>query len=169
MAGFNIDLPPVPILIGLEGEALGKEMEEYSNKLHTALEEMFARLHDRAGSDFGFVDRGDPAAWDFTAGTLTTDGTDQDMDLSSIVPKGAKAVSLRLYLKDSAVGSYIYFFTKGNSNAFNVAIIRIQVANVDYETDLLVACNKDRVVTYHGGASGDAFDIANVVVKGWWK
>lgn len=47
---FNIDLPPVPQLMGLKEEELATTLEEYLKKLDTSLEEMFIRVYKRGKS-----------------------------------------------------------------------------------------------------------------------
>ena len=118
------------------------------------------------GERKGFVDRGDPAAIDFTTSHFTTDGTYRDLDLSSIVPAGAVAVSLSVLIYDNAAGSFFGFRKKGNSNDVNRARIRTQVSNEVIEGDLVVAVDKDRKVQYIG--SNLTFSEIDVVVKGWW-
>lgn len=47
MEGFNVDLPPRPILKGLKEGELAEKVEEYIRKLEVSLEEMFIRVHTR--------------------------------------------------------------------------------------------------------------------------
>lgn len=113
----------------------------------------------------GFVDRGDPAAYDRQVGDFTVDSDWHDWDLSAIVPAGAKAVLLRVMMKDDLVERLIQFQKNGNTNTFNSTHIRAQVANVYIEQDLIVACDSDRVIEYYLTTGMDA---CNVIVRGWW-
>jgi len=113
-----------------------------------------------------YVDRGDPAAYDFAVGDFTTDGTWNDLDLSGIVPAGAKAVHLFMVLVDDAAGSLLLFRKKGNTSIFNVAGGSTQVVGVDFDCDIIVSCDANRVIGYYG--SNLAFTTINLVVKGWW-
>jgi hypothetical protein len=113
-----------------------------------------------------FVDRGDPSAWDYGVGNFTTDATWRDLDLSSIVPSGAKAVLMHLSLNDGAVGSEMRFRKNGNSNTFAMSRIFTQIADVSVDQDLIVACDSNRVIEYYG--SNLTFTAINLAIKGWW-
>jgi hypothetical protein len=122
-----------------------------------------------AGTSFSldnrFVDRGDPAAADWTEVDLTMDGTWRDLDLSGVLPSNAVAVALALFIQDDAVASRIRFRENGNSNGFNVANARTVVANVQHAFDLIVACDSNQVIEYDATANTDSIDIT---IKGWW-
>jgi hypothetical protein len=113
----------------------------------------------------GFVDRGDPSAADFTQASLTTDATWRDLDLSAIVPDGAKAVCLYVNVVDDTV-NYVGFRKNGNSNANNISIVRAQVANVAVAGILTVELSSARVIEYI--ASNVTFTTIAITVKGWW-
>lgn len=113
-----------------------------------------------------FVDRGDPAAWDFAVGDLTTDGTWRDLDLSSIVPAGAKAVAIIVGIQDDAVGNTLQLRKNGNSNAVNKSATYTFIANTTITMDCIVACDSNRVIEYY--ASNTTWTAINIAVKGWW-
>jgi hypothetical protein len=111
------------------------------------------------------VNRGDPAAWDFTS--LTTDGNWHDLDLSRIVPAGAVAVLLRADVNDDALGSYFQVRQKGNANLYNSAVVRSQAASVTNDgTGIICFVGPSRVVEY--AASNLTFVTLSVLVRGWW-
>lgn len=114
-----------------------------------------------------FYDRGDPATLDFDETDLTTDETWRDLDLSSIVPNGARAVVLHVSIVDDAADSYLIFRKNGNSNEWNRSRIRTQVANIAFGTDLIVPCDSNRVIEYFG--KNLTFTTIIIVVKGWFK
>jgi len=114
-----------------------------------------------------FYDRGDPNADDYGVGDFTTDNTWNDLDLSSIVPVGAKAVLFRLILKDNATGSSMWFRENGNANTRNAAGMNTQVADVEIRGEIIVACDTDRVIEYKG--SNLTFTQLDLTVRGWWK
>lgn len=120
-----------------------------------------------AGLTTAYVDRGDPAADDFTISSFTRDSTWRDLDLSSIVPAGAKAVALRIAYRNTTAGPDASFRKKGNSNAINMSTILCTVANQAASADLAVLCNTNRFIQYYFYNSG-TWNIANVTVKGWW-
>lgn len=114
-----------------------------------------------------FHDRGDATDWDFEVGDLNTNGAYHDLDLSGIVPAGAKAVALYVYIADDAVNSYLWFRKNGNANSYNRSLLRIQVANVYYDTNIVVACDTNRVIEYL--AANVTWVAISILVIGWWK
>ena len=113
-----------------------------------------------------FVDRGDPSVDDFNLLSFTTDKTWRDLDLSSIVPTGAKVVLLKALILDDAAGSYIFFRKNGNSNGIAAGGVYTQVANITTMTDINCACDTNRVIEYM--ALDTTFTAIYVSVKGWW-
>ena len=113
-----------------------------------------------------YVDRGDPAAWDFTLAGLTTDDNWHDLDLSSIVPVGAIAVEFLILLADDIKDSRFFMRKNGNVNAFNIIQLRTQVANQILGGNVIIACDENRVVEYR--ASNLTWSSIDIIVKGWW-
>lgn len=98
----------------------------------------------------GFCIRsGDPATFDFGYGKwLTVDSSWHVLDISSIVPDGAKAVLLRVKLNDSAVGSAFGVRATGSGNTYAAGYAITRVADiVDYQ-DLWVALDNSRTFEY---------------------
>lgn len=114
----------------------------------------------------GYVDRGDPAAYDFGIGDLTVGEGWQKLDLSGIVPAGAKAVELRVAMKDNVAGSYMYLRKYGNVNSRNAAFLSTQVANLDINFSVMVTCNISRWIAYL--IPDITFITLNIVVRGWF-
>jgi hypothetical protein len=114
----------------------------------------------------GFVDRGDPSAYDFTLTDFTTDGNYYDLDLSAIVPAGAKAVIIRIIAQDDATGSIVLFRKNGTSNAYNIMGVRTQVSGVFADGIAIVAVDTNRVVEYR--TSNTTYSAINVSVCGWF-
>ncbi len=113
-----------------------------------------------------YADRGDPVNADFTLGDLTTDGTFQDLDLSSIVPAGAVAVDLTVFVSDNAPNSFILFRKKGNSNISAVKTVRTQSALAGNDGGFTVACDSNRVIQYV--TTNTTFSIISITVTGWF-
>jgi len=108
---------------------------------------------------------GDPAAPDFTAGTLTLDNNWHDLDLSAIVPAGRNFVLLRVFLSAVSTTTKSVFFRKnGNSNAVNVSSISAYAGQVAY-ADVIVPMDANRVIEYEGVASPYALEIT---IGGWF-
>jgi hypothetical protein len=111
--------------------------------------------------------RGNTAAADFAVGDLTTDGTQNNIDLSSIIPVGTKAVMLAVHVKDDAAGSTIQFAYKNQANLVNVGAVATQVTNIDNYGDVIVCLQPgDRTVDYL--ATNVVWTTVNITVKGWW-
>ena len=120
------------------------------------------------GVNMKYVDRGDPAAYDFDQTVLVTDGAWHDLNLSSIVPaEGAShLVHLCFNIVDDSAGKYIQFREKGNSNAYNVLDLINQVANFPIIYDGFVLMDSSRVIEYR--CSNTVFTTLGIVVRGWW-
>jgi hypothetical protein len=113
-----------------------------------------------------FVDRGDPAAYDFTQPDITIDEAWHDLDLSAVVPAGAIAVFFSALLNVTGVGSTLLFRPNGQANQINRSQIVIQAANVNFGQDMIVALDSGRIIEYL--ASGGAFTSISIIIRGWW-
>lgn len=113
-----------------------------------------------------FVDRGDPAAWDYTLNDFTRDAAWHDLDLSGIVPAGAKAIAVFMKIKSNVVGSNLRLRTNGNVNTSNLTELKTQVANVIISFDVVTIPDGNRVVEYY--ASLAVWTDISLIVKGWW-
>ena len=113
-----------------------------------------------------YVDRGDPAAYDFTLTDFTTDETWRDLDLSGIVPSGAAAVHLRVEVADNTKESTIKFRKKGNTNDINTGEIETRDSKTPNDQNLVVANDTNRVIQYW--ASNTSWTAIDFVVCGWW-
>jgi hypothetical protein len=113
--------------------------------------------------------RGDATDYDYnetgSKTVLNTDGTWRDLDLSTVVPNGAREVLLSVSLIDDVYGSILRFRKNGDSNTYNVSDIATQVANVQICADLIVYCDTNRVIEYYG--SNVAFTSIRITIKGW--
>lgn len=113
-----------------------------------------------------FIDRGDPAAPDFTEPNFTQDFAWHDLDLSGIVPDGAQGVLLGINVASLTVAKLIEFRKDGNSNTFNVSSIITQVASTAITADLSCPISSDRKLEYR--VHTVLWHILNLTVKGWW-
>ena len=113
-----------------------------------------------------FVDRGDPAAYDFGIASFTTDGAAHDLDLSAIVPSNAKAVLLKIAIEDDTTVTRFRIGKKGNTELYNSGEFWTQVANVLFGTDFICPIGADGKLTYI--ASNLVITTINLLVKGWW-
>lgn len=112
------------------------------------------------------VNRGDPADRDFDAGDFITDYTWRDLDLSAIVPAGAKAVSITGYVLDDVAYSTLEFREKGNTNIFNRIVGSTPAANVADYFNGRVWCDTNRVIQYRG--KNVTFTGIGLTITGWF-
>lgn len=114
----------------------------------------------------GFVDRGDPASFDFDFTSFIYDGAFHDLDLSGIIPSNAKAVLFSLRTTHTGVGQWGWFRKKGNANPWNVSATYSQVASVQLANDLVCPVGPDGKLEYlfFPGVIVPVY----FTVKGWW-
>lgn len=113
-----------------------------------------------------YVDRGDPAAYDFAKEDLTIDGSWHELDLSPYVPAIARAVIVMGHVEGGAVDWRIRFRKCGNSNEINHAGMDTLRANVQRHRSSIVAIGSDRKIEYN--ADNEAWTTLNLSVRGWW-
>jgi len=113
-----------------------------------------------------FVDRGDAAGFDWDETTLTEDGTWYDLDCSSVVPAGAKAILFYVLINDNSVGVAFQMRQNGNSNLIALNSVRTQVADAYNEASFIVPCDSNRVVEYR--ATATTWTSIDIVIMGWW-
>ena len=115
--------------------------------------------------NLSYVDRGDPAAHDFLVGDLTLDLTWRELDLSSIIPSGVKAVVLRVAMNDTVAGTYIQLRKNGNSNATTSFKLISQGAGLQIESFPTIAVDSNGKLSYTGSAGITGVWIT---VVGWF-
>jgi hypothetical protein len=90
--------------------------------------------------------RTEPGAWDWTS--FTIDGANHDLDVSSIVPAGAKWVLFQYELTNTQANVYFGLHKNGGSAWFDAGLVYSQVANVPIRGQLWVQCDLNRIVEY---------------------
>lgn len=118
------------------------------------------------GRPTGFVDRGDPAAYDYAKEDLTIDGAWHDMDLSGIVSEHAKAVFIIGHLRGAGWDWHIKFRKKGNVNEVAHGGMETIRANIERHRSSIVALDSSRKIQYK--VDDEAWDTLDLAVKGWW-
>jgi hypothetical protein len=115
----------------------------------------------------GFVGR-DPTAIDLTGATINawTNDTWTAVNLSSILPKGTKAVLLRVSVAAAATGVLIQVRTHGYSGAYIPGLIT-QAANVVNRAVVIVPTNGLQNIDVKRTGTIDAANC-NVTILGWW-
>lgn len=113
-----------------------------------------------------YVDRGDPADYDYVKEDLTIDGAWHDLDLSEIVSEKAKAVFIVGHLMGNGIDWTIMFRKKGNANEVVHGGMETIRALVERHRSLIVALDDNRFIQYK--ADNQAWDTLSLAVKGWW-
>jgi len=113
-----------------------------------------------------FVDRGDPADYDYAKEDLTIDGAWHDLDLSAIVPEKAKAVFIAGHLEGPAVDWAIKFRKNGNTNEIVHGGMETLRAGVERHRSSIIALDDNQVIEYN--VDNQAWTTLDLVVKGWW-
>jgi len=113
-----------------------------------------------------FVDRSDASAFDFLVGDLTTNGTYRDLDLSAIVPEGAKAVYLTGRIRDNLVDSQLAFKKNADASGFHGNRVYTQLANQYNSFQFIVPVDSSRVIQYY--ATNTIWDSIDIVINGWF-
>jgi hypothetical protein len=119
--------------------------------------------------DMIYIDRGDPTGYDFTLPNFTIDTNWHDLDLSAIVPaEGANhLVHIKCNISNNTAGIFFQLRKKGNTEVFNSATQRIQVADIQTNMNVFVMCDNNRIIQYQGVSS--VFTSINFVVRGWFE
>lgn len=112
-----------------------------------------------------YVNRGDPVAQDWNVGTFGHDGTWNTLDLSGVVPAGCKAVTIWIMYMATAVANTLQFRTLGNTNAVNMASIKVPVAMGTHYAQLTLIPDSDGKVEAKGTAAN--WITLDIGISGW--
>ena len=96
----------------------------------------------------------------------TADGQYHAVDASSIVPSGAKAVILEVWLQANQATAGIFFRKYGGGSTVQEACMYAQVANVISQAQLIVFLSQDLKFEYMLN-SGVTYTYKHVWVVGW--
>jgi hypothetical protein len=119
-----------------------------------------------ADTQHSFVNRGDPAAADWTINDFEIDGLYHELDLSGIIPPNTNAVLFRAYLRSTAAANQIRLRKNGSLYTFNSSVFYVPVANRNYEPDLIVSPDSNSKIQYMVTSTG--WNILSLTVAGWW-
>lgn len=114
-----------------------------------------------------YIDRGDPSGYDFITGNFTKDWTWRELDLSGIIPKGAKAACIKI-VSEVATVNYGQFYLRKHGNSEGIAVPGLihRIPDLGIVTNLVVALDVDAKVDYI--AENVTWTILSLVVIGWW-
>ena len=111
------------------------------------------------------VERGDPAAFDFTEADLTMDNAWHDLDVSGIIADAnVKWVLVTMHIADAAKNKQLHLRKNGNSNEVAVVCIETLASSDPSHQNGWVPCDGNQVIEYKATAAISSVDI---VVMGW--
>lgn len=113
-----------------------------------------------------FVDRGNVTPVDFSAGSLTADGSWHELDLSSIIPVGTKLVMLRTSMIAIATIGVLKVKKNGLANDINVDISSMETDGFPKFDTLYVVPDADGKIEYW--YTNAAYAIRTITVGGWF-
>lgn len=102
----------------------------------------------------------------YYTGSFKTDGGTYQLDMSSIVPAGAKAIALIIDITDDAAGSYFALRKNGQANWYNRFVIRTQVAGISNDLNAVLSCASDRIFEYF--TANEIYIWIRLAIMGWW-
>lgn len=118
----------------------------------------------------GLYDKRDNASgdYDFELADLTLDTNWYELDLSNIVPDGARSVYLKIAARTSGATPLFISIAKPGEyyDAMDLAVYT-NSANEFYFAYGIVDCSRDRKIEYHGSSSADWL-TCNITVHGWF-
>jgi len=119
------------------------------------------------GSGMEYVDRGNFAAHDFSKDDLVIDSNWQELDLSKLIPVGAKIVKLRIdAATTSSINSYFDMKPFGYVDNYNNYPNNIYKAAYHHGVVHEIPIGPDKKVVYRAHAV--TWDFLDVNVQGWW-
>jgi len=121
----------------------------------------FAR---RAGMKF--INRGDPAGWDFDKNDFTCDSSWHALSLASIVPANTKIVEIGIEAQRPDTSRLIQFCTAGYTNRVNASWLYMAVAGQFFTDKVSIYMGGSNIIDYK--ADNGVYTSLNMVVCGWW-
>ena len=113
-----------------------------------------------------YVDRGDPAAFDFDVNDFTADATWRELDISAIIPVSAKAVLIEFDIETVNREKHIRVRKYGNANVINHQDIETFIAGAHQSGSGIVAVDHNRIIEYNIDAA--TWTQLDIIIRGWW-
>ena len=113
-----------------------------------------------------FVNRGDPDSYDYDANDFIIDGMWHDLDISSIIPKNAKLVLLRIRFKAIETSKFFEFRTNNQVYINNIVSLYTTVTNIFVCGDVFVTPDSNGIIDYCITTNTTA--TINVCIAGWF-
>jgi len=90
------------------------------------------------------------------------------IDLSGIVPVGARAVNLKVLIRDNQAGNFMLFGRNGDNNLVSSSIIYSNPSNNFNSQELTVPLDDNRFIEWYSNTTLIAWTEYFIVVIGWW-
>lgn len=113
-----------------------------------------------------FIDRGDPAPWDFQLGDFIRDQTWRELDISAIVPANAKAIAMSVEVQSALIGRQFETRKVGIVWPIAISIIVTQIANERMSQDFICPVDSNQKIEYW--VDPDPWTFLNLTIRGWW-
>jgi len=119
---------------------------------------------------YNYVDRGDPANYDFTKDNLVADGEIHELDLSTIVPEEAagQLVHLRIVIRATTTNKWLIFTELGKQYSNNSASFTTQGVNISNNLCGWVKLDENRKIQYQLDPTA-TWTYVYITVRGWFK
>lgn len=105
---------------------------------------------------------------DFQKGApLITDNAWHELDLSSIIGEGAKAVLFHLRGSSSDISGCVRLKNKSQAGIATHCTLRLQIAGHSIAGHYIIAVGADRIIEYK--IENIVWTLLILTVKGWWK
>ena len=111
-----------------------------------------------------YVARGDPAAYDFDATTLTQDGAWHTLDLSAIIPANAKLVKLRAVISKTDASKELRLREAGLTNDIIAEHLWSITGYVIVDKTFYIPCSGQQVEYY---VTSGVWNTIGIAVCGW--
>lgn len=113
-----------------------------------------------------YVDRGDVGSYDYSTDDFTKDNNWHDLDISSKIPAGTKAIVCIVWAQSYNPTNVVYFAKKGDTNYFNISTIITQQGGIGCPQDIIIMPDTDGWIKYR--ATGTQWQILTLVIKGYF-
>lgn len=114
-----------------------------------------------------FMKKPDQQSYDFTLSDFTIDDNYHDLDLSTLIPAGAKVVLLWGAYKTNTADSEARLAQYGHTGLYLKTLRHQHVVNVGQDIDCLMPVDSNRKIQY-AFASGPTYVYINLQVVAWF-
>lgn len=117
----------------------------------------------------GFVKREDRDEFDFEDDDFIADVTWRSLDISHIVPEGATAIAIFVWVDAEGIDKMLKFAPYGYTGHYNGAYCLTQVAGQPIGYDCIVGMTVERKINYICSVDGALpWELKGMTIKGWW-